>query len=69
MGKRSPHLMETFNGIKIWTTIFWRVNKFLKESDIVTRHAKERAQFLKINDINVLGVRSRRLSNVLNGQS
>jgi hypothetical protein len=34
------------------TTIYWRVNKYLKESNIVTRLAKERAAFLKINDIN-----------------
>jgi hypothetical protein len=33
------------------TTIYWRVNKFLKESHIVTRLDKERASFLKINDI------------------
>jgi hypothetical protein len=33
-------------------TIYWRVNKFLKKSHIVTRLAKERASFLKINDIN-----------------
>jgi hypothetical protein len=31
--------------------IYWRVNKFLKEGHIVTRLAKERASFLKINDI------------------
>jgi hypothetical protein len=30
----------------------WRVNKFLKETHIVTGLAKERASFLKINDNN-----------------
>jgi hypothetical protein len=33
-------------------TIYWRVNKFLKESHKVTRLAKERVLFLKINVIN-----------------
>jgi hypothetical protein len=47
---KSLHLMDTVNAKKRWTTIYWRVNKFLKESHIVTRHAKERASFLKIND-------------------
>jgi hypothetical protein len=42
--------MGTINAKKRWTTIYWRVNKFLKESHIVTRKAKERASFLKIND-------------------
>jgi hypothetical protein len=51
VGKRSFHLMETVNAKKIWTTIYWCVNKFLKKSHIVTRLAKERASFLKINDI------------------
>jgi hypothetical protein len=46
VGKRSLHLMGTVNAI-----IYWRVNKFLKESHIVTRLAKERASFLKIIDI------------------
>jgi hypothetical protein len=35
-----------------WTTIYWRVNKFLKENHEVTRFAKDRAALLKINDIN-----------------
>jgi hypothetical protein len=33
-------------------TTYWRVNKFLKESQRVARLTKERASFLKINDIN-----------------
>jgi hypothetical protein len=33
---------------------FHRVTKFLKESHIVIRFAKERALFLKINDITVI---------------
>jgi hypothetical protein len=52
VGKRSLHLVDTINAKKRWTTIYWRVNKFLKESHIVTRFAKERASFLNINDIN-----------------
>jgi hypothetical protein len=35
------HLMDTVNAKKRWTTIYWRVNKFLKESHIVTRFVKE----------------------------
>jgi hypothetical protein len=46
--------MDTVNAKKRWTTIYWRVNKFLKESHIVTRFAKERVTFLKINDISFL---------------
>jgi hypothetical protein len=80
VGQRSLHLMDTVNAKKRWTTSYWRVHKFLKESHIVTRHAKERASFLKINDISffeeldgravsALGVRSRKLSIGLNGQS
>jgi hypothetical protein len=46
VGKRSLHLMSTVNEKKRWTTIYWRVNRFLKESHVVTR------SFLKINDIN-----------------
>jgi hypothetical protein len=42
MGKRSLHLMGTVNAKERWTTIYWRVNKFLKKSHIVTRRAKER---------------------------
>jgi hypothetical protein len=30
----------------------WRVNKFLKESNVVTDPAQERVSFLIINDIN-----------------
>jgi hypothetical protein len=41
VGKRSLHLMDTVNAKKRWTTIYWRVNKFLKESHIVARFAKE----------------------------
>jgi hypothetical protein len=51
VGKRSLHLMATVNVKKRWTTIYWRVNEFLKKSHIVTRFDKERASFLKINDI------------------
>jgi hypothetical protein len=54
VGKRSLHLMATVNVKTRWTTIYWRVNEFLKESHIVTRLAKERASFLKINDIHFL---------------
>jgi hypothetical protein len=49
--KRSLHLMESVNAKKRWTTIYWRVNKFLKKSHKLTRFAKDRASFLKINDI------------------
>jgi hypothetical protein len=51
LGKRSLHLMDTVNAKKRWTIIYWRIN-FLKKSNIVTRFAKERVSFLKINDIN-----------------
>jgi hypothetical protein len=34
VGKRSPHLMDTVNAKKRWTTIYWRVNNFLKKSRI-----------------------------------
>jgi hypothetical protein len=37
VGKRSLRLMDTVNAIKRWTTIYWRVNKFLKKCHIVTR--------------------------------
>jgi hypothetical protein len=40
--------MDTVNAKKRWTIIYWRVNKFLKESHVVT----ESASFLKINVIN-----------------
>jgi hypothetical protein len=30
------------NAKKIWPTIYWRVNNFMKKSHIVTRLAKER---------------------------
>jgi hypothetical protein len=53
VGKRSQHLMDTVNAKKRWTTIYWRVNKLLKESRIVTRLAKERALFLKIDIIDI----------------
>jgi hypothetical protein len=55
MGKRSLHLMDTANAKKRWTTIYWRVNKFFKQSQMVTRLTKERGSFLKINDISFLG--------------
>jgi hypothetical protein len=55
VGKRSLHLTDTVNAKKRWTTIYWRVNNFSKESHIVTRIAKERASFLKINDISLFG--------------
>jgi hypothetical protein len=51
VGKRSLYLMDTDNAKNRWTTIYWRFNKFLKERHIMTRHAKERASFLKNNDI------------------
>jgi hypothetical protein len=54
VGKRRLHLMDTDNAKKRWTTFYWRVNKFLKESYIVTRLANDRVLFLKINDINVI---------------
>jgi hypothetical protein len=40
--------MDSVNAKKRWTTIYWRVNKFFKESHVVTRLAKERASFLKL---------------------
>jgi hypothetical protein len=52
VGKRNLHLMDTVNAKTRWTVIYPRVKKFLKESHIVTRLAKERISFLKINDIN-----------------
>jgi hypothetical protein len=57
-GKRSLHLMDTVNAKKRWTTIFWCVNKFLKESHIMNRFTRtiiraiKGLSFLKINDIN-----------------
>jgi hypothetical protein len=51
VGKRSLYLMGTVNAKKRWTTSYWRVYKCLEESHIVLRHAKERASFLKNNDI------------------
>jgi hypothetical protein len=54
VGKRNLHLMNTVNAKKRRTTIYWRVNKVLKESHIVTRLAKELASFLKTNDISFL---------------
>jgi hypothetical protein len=47
--------MDTVNAKKRWTTIYWRVNKFLKESHEVTSIAKERV-LLKINDINDISI-------------
>jgi hypothetical protein len=43
VGKRSLYLMDTVKARKIWTIIYWRVNKFLKESHIVTRPGNEQA--------------------------
>jgi hypothetical protein len=54
VGKRSLHLMDTVNAKKERTTIYWCVNKFLKESHVVT-HLGNRASFLIINDISFLG--------------
>jgi hypothetical protein len=49
--------MDTVNAKKNGRPfIYWRVNKFLKESHEVTHLAKERASFLKINDISLFGV-------------
>jgi hypothetical protein len=39
VGKRSLHLMDTVNAKKRWTPIYWRVNKLLKESHIVTNQS------------------------------
>jgi hypothetical protein len=50
VGKRRLHLMDTVNAKKRWTTIYWQVNKFLKESHVV--FAKERVSLLRMNDIN-----------------
>jgi hypothetical protein len=41
VGKRSHHLINTVNAKKKWTIIYWRVNKLLKESHLVTRLALE----------------------------
>jgi hypothetical protein len=49
VGKRSFHLIDTVNAKKRWTT-----DKFLKKSHVVTRLAKGRASFLKINVFNFL---------------
>jgi hypothetical protein len=59
VGKRSLNLVDTVNAKKRWTTIYWRVNKFLKESHVVTRLAKDRASVLKINDSNDISVLER----------
>jgi hypothetical protein len=52
VGKRSLHVMGNVNTKKRWTTIYWRVKKFLKESHIVSIFATEPVSFLKNNDIN-----------------
>jgi hypothetical protein len=44
IGKGNLHLMD--NAKKRWTTFYWLVNKFLKESHLLSHLAKERAQFL-----------------------
>jgi hypothetical protein len=45
--------MDTVNAKKRWTVIYWRVNKLTKSHE-VTRHYKERASFLKINNLIIL---------------
>jgi hypothetical protein len=45
VGKRSLNLMDSVNAKKRWTTIYWRVNKFLLKSE---------HHFSKINDTNVI---------------
>jgi hypothetical protein len=52
VGKRRLHLMDTINAKNRRTTIYWRVNKLLKKSHLMTRITKEQASFLKINYIN-----------------
>jgi hypothetical protein len=47
--------MDSVNAKKRWTTIYWRANKSLKESHVVTRLAKKRVSFLKINEISFFG--------------
>jgi hypothetical protein len=56
VGERSIHLMDTANAQKRWTTIYWRVNKFLNESHIVTRFVTERVSFLKISVIDEISI-------------
>jgi hypothetical protein len=51
VGKRSLSLKDTVNAKMRWTTIYCRVNKFLKKSHIVIRFVK-RVSFFKMNDIN-----------------
>jgi hypothetical protein len=65
VGKRSLYLMDIVNAKKRWMTIYWRVNKFLKQCHIVTRLAKERVSFLKINDINDISFLERLLPSLL----
>jgi hypothetical protein len=64
VGKRSLHLMDTANSKKRWKTIYWRVNKILKESHIMTRIAKKRVSFLKIYDFNDISF-SERLTGII----
>jgi hypothetical protein len=45
VGKRTHDLMDTVNAKKRWKTIFWRVNKYLKQSHLLTRLGKEQASF------------------------
>jgi hypothetical protein len=45
VGKRSLFLMDTDNAKKRWTTVYWRVNKFLKKCHIVTRLVKSEHHF------------------------
>jgi hypothetical protein len=63
--KRSLHLMDTVNAKKRWTTIYWRVSKFLEKCHIVTQVAKERAPFVKINNINDISFLGRLLPSLL----
>jgi hypothetical protein len=51
VGKRSLHLMDTVNAKKRWMTIYWPVNKFLIKVPHSDTLPKERASFLKVNDI------------------
>jgi hypothetical protein len=45
VGKRTHDLMDTVNAKKIWKTICWRVNKYLKYRHLLTRFGKEQASF------------------------
>jgi hypothetical protein len=47
VGKKSLRLMDNVGAKKIWTSIYWRVNKFLKKCHIVTRLLKSEHHFCK----------------------